>query len=181
MSYKVLLYEEQYAQIYRRMNEEGLLWAAYPEIDAEEWSEEGYIRMMARDDVLCLAGYIDNEIGGVMTLYPAVSKTRTAVIGLTAFRDYFRQAVPLCMGALLWACATQDIESILGRVAAPNRHILRLLNSLGFEEKLRVPGMTWYTKKQKFVDGVIVMATPDTIREAAKTVTVPLDTDQIVR
>lgn len=165
--YKVILNAEELAGIYRRLREEKLLWAVWSDIDEEEWTENLFVRMLTREDMLVLGGYIDGELAGVMTLRPAEPKSLTGNIGLTAFRKFFRQAVPLCMGGLLWACDTQDMKSVIGRVAAPNRHILRLLESLGFKEIGRVPGLTWYTRKQAFVDGVLVLATVDSIRTAA--------------
>lgn len=167
MTYKVIINAGELAEIYRRLKEEKLLWAVWSDIDDEEWTESLFVKFLSRDDTLVLGGYIDGELAGVMTMRPAEMKSLTANIGLTAFRKFFKQAVPLCMGALLWACDTQDMKSILGRVAAPNRHILRLLSSLGFKEIGRVPGMTWYTRKQAFVDGVLVLATVESIRAAA--------------
>ena len=59
-----------------------------------------------------------------------------------------------------------DCESLVGRVAAPNRHALRMAPQVGFHLLGRVPGMCWHGKKQQFVDGVLVLATPDTVKEA---------------
>lgn len=165
--YKVILNAEELTAMYRRLKEERLLWAIWSDVDEDEWTESQFVRFMTRQDTLVLGGYIDGELAGVMTLRPAEPKSQTGFIGLTAFRKFFKQAVPLCMGGLLWACDTQDMVSVLGRVAAPNRHILRLLASLGFKEIGRVPGLTWYTRKQAFVDGVLVLATVDSIRAAA--------------
>ena len=164
MTYQVLIRRDQLAAIYRRLADEGLLWAVWSDIDGEQWSEDFFVSMLDRPEMLVLGGYVDGALAGVMTLNPLIQRTRTLEIGLTAFRDYFGQAEALCRGALLWACETQDVASFLGRVAAPNRHILRMLGRLGFRELGRVPGLGWYTRKQDFVEGVLVLATPASIR-----------------
>lgn len=167
MTYKVLIHTEQYREIYRLMDEQDLLWAAWPEVEPEEWSAELMVNMFTRRDFLVLGGYVDGQLAGAMTLYPDNYRSRVAWIGLTAFRPYFPQAEELCRGALLWALDTQDISAIMGKVAAPNRHIIRMLGLLGFREVVRVPDLMWFARFQKWVAGVLVMATPESIRETA--------------
>lgn len=163
MTYSLLLHEAQYREIYARMRTERLLWAAWPDIAAREWTPEDFCRRLGRPDIYVLGGYIDRELAGVLLLWPVAQRTLCAEIGLTAFRRFFPQARDLCAGALRHACRELGITAILGRVAAPNRHILRMLGGLGFTELGRVPGMIWYAARQKFVDGVLVMATPASI------------------
>ena len=162
MTYKQLIRPEQYAAVYRHLADEDLLWALFWDVDPDQWSVDFFVRMMDRDDRYVLAGYIDGEFAGLMTLL-GLPRSRCAEIGLTALRPYFRQAVPLCLGALRLACDKLDVASFYGVVPAPNRHILRMLGAVGFHEMGRVPGMCWYTRKQAFVPGVLVMATPSSI------------------
>lgn len=163
MTYSLLLHAAQYREIYARMRAERLLWAAWPDVAAGEWTPEDFCRRLGRKDMYVLGGYIDGELAGVLLLWPVAQRTLCAEVGLTAFRRYFGQARELCRGALLHACRQLDLSAIIGRVAAPNRHILRMLGGLGFAELGRVPGMIWYAALQKFVDGVLVMATPSSI------------------
>ena len=168
MAYTVLLHKSQYHALYDRLREENLLWAVWPDVDAGDWTPDVFINLLSRPDTLVLGGAIDGAPAGVMTLRPVTARSLTAEIGLTAFRHYFARAEDLCRGALLWACEHLDVASFLGRVAIPNRHILRMLSCLGFRELGRVPGMCWYTRKQKCVDGALVLATPDSIRATIK-------------
>lgn len=165
MTYKVLLHEADYRAIYEAMREDDTLWSAWPDIDPDEWTPEIVVRLMSRPDVLVLGGAIDGVPAGFMTLHPVTQRTLTAEIGVAAFRPFFRQAAALCRGALLWACDNLELSSFLGKVAAPNRHVLAMLGQVGFYELGRVPGLFWYTRKQRFVDGVLVMATPESIRK----------------
>lgn len=166
MTYALLLHERQYRDIYARMQAGRLLWAAWPDMGAEEWTADEFCRRLGREEMYVLGGSIDGELAGVMLLWPVAGRTLCAEVGLTAFRGYFREAPALCRGALLHAARELGLASVLGRVAATHRHILRLLGCLGFAELGRVPGLIWLAARERFVDGVLVMATPDSIRNA---------------
>lgn len=160
--------EHTLAYIYERLRSEDLLWTVYPEVDPEEWTLERFYSIH-QAPLHMLAGYIDGEMAGVMLSWPFREswKTRVLEIGLTAFRKHFAQAVPLCRGALLWACDhLQPVQptSFIGRVACPSHHILRLLDCLGFQKLGKVPGLCWYTRRQTHVDGWLVLATPESIK-----------------
>ena len=167
MSYRVIppKDEQTLAYIYERLRAEDLLWTVYPEVDPEEWTLERFYSVH-KAPLHVLAGYIDGEMAGVMLSWPFRESwgTRVMEIGLTAFRKFFAQAVPLCRGALLWACDSLQPTAVIGRVACPSHHILRLLDSVGFSKLGRVPGLCWFTRKQQVVDGWLVMATPESIR-----------------
>lgn len=168
-TYRRLAREEDLLSLYARLRGEDLLWAVKPEVEAREWTEEVFLQLFRRPDVWVLEGSIDGEPAGAMTLRPAEPRSLCGEIGLTAFRPFFRQAVPLCLGALLLACEELAVASFLGRVPAPNRHILAMLDRVGFHELGRVPGLCWHSRKQAFVDGVLVLATPESVRARART------------
>lgn len=162
-SYRRIYDPEEHAQIYRRLRDEDLLWALFSEIEPDEWSEDLYIKMhnssQARET---WAGYIDGQMAGIAYLWPfqGAWRTRCAELGLTAFRPFFKSAARLARGALLEIMHHHDyaIRSFIGRVPCPNRHILNMLDSLGFQRKFKIPELFWYTRSQKHVDGWIVFA-----------------------
>ena len=173
MSYRVIAPEDKQtlAYIYERLRTEDLLWTVYPEVDPEEWSLERFYSIH-QAPLHVLAGYVDGEMAGVMLSWPFREswKNRVLEIGLTAFRKHFAQAVPLCRGALIWACDHLQPTAIIGRVACPSHHILRLLDAVGFSKLGKVPGLCWYTRKQTHVDGWLVMATPESIHATVEVV-----------
>lgn len=164
-SYRVLIHDWQFAEIYRRMLHDDLLWAAWPDTDDCEWSEDYFCDRLARDTILIIGGYVRGELAGVMTLTPVAEKTLCAEIGLTAFREHFPIARDLCAGALARGFELTSAKSFIGRIAAPHRHILQMFASLGFKEMGRVPGLIWHSRKRKFVDGILVFATPDSVMQ----------------
>lgn len=163
-TYKVLIHEWQYAEIYRRMLMEDLLWAAWPDMDPAEWNEDTFCQWLSTPSILVIGGYAANELAGVMTLWPVTRQTLCAEIGVTAFRDYFSIARELCYGALLHGFELTGASSYLGRIVSGHRHILRMFASLGFYELGKVPGLMWHARKKQFVDGVLVCGTPESIK-----------------
>lgn len=168
-SYKIVQDPFEHAEIYRRLKEEDLLWCLYSEIEPEDWSEDLYIKMHNSSTMReTWAGYIDGELAGVAYIQPFCGSLRSccAEIGLTGFRKFFKQAARLARGALLTICERHgdNIRSIVGRVPAPNHHILRMLGMLGFQIQCKIPGLFWFTRKRQIVDGFFVMAQPQDIK-----------------
>ena len=168
-TYKRLYDPADYAAIYRRLRDEDLLWALYSEVEPGEWSEEAYVQMHgAGTSRETWGGYVDGELAGVACIWPFAGsrRTRCAEISLTAFRGHFNQAARLARGCLMQMLDTHRdrLASFIGRVPAPNRHILNMLSSLGFQRKFKIPELFWYTKNQKYVDGWIVFASPQDVK-----------------
>ena len=163
--YRVLIDSEEFAGLYRRMKEERLLWAMFPECDEGIWDERMAVAYFERPEVLTLGGYADGELAGFMTLVPTRLVGRCCEVGLLAFRDFFHEAIPLCRGALKWALENQNIDSLVGYIPKPSRHSMRLIERVGFRALGEIPGFTWYTKLQKFVPSIVVVATRAELEE----------------
>ena len=163
-SYRILTELADFERVFQRLEQDGLFWALDCEWESPERAR--WLRSCAREDVLMLEGLVDGEPAGLLKLSPFMARTRCGEIGVAAYRDFFRHAAWLARGACLWCFERMDCESLVGRVAAPNRHALRMAPQVGFRVLGRVPGMCWHGKKQQFVDGVLVLATPESVREA---------------
>ena len=163
-SYRILTELADFERVFQRLEQDGLFWALDCEWESPEWAR--WLRSCIREDVLMLEGLVDGEPAGLLKLSPFMARTRCGEIGVAAYRDFFRHAAWLARGACLWCFERMDCESLVGRVAVPNRHALRMAPQVGFRVLGRVPGMCWHGKKQQFVDGVLVLATPESVREA---------------
>ena len=163
-SYRILTELADFERVFQRLEREGLFWASDCEWESPERAR--WLRSCTREDVLMLEGLVDGEPAGVLKLSPFMARTRCGEIGVAAYRDFFRHAAWLARGACLWCFERLHCASLVGRVAAPNRHALRMAPRVGFRVLGRVPGMCWHGKKQQFVDGVLVLATPESVREA---------------
>lgn len=78
----------------------------------------------------------------------------------TTFRQWARLAVPMAHGGLEWAFATLDCSAVMGLCPAPNRHAWRLAEACGFRVLGRLPGACMHSRKKSWVDGVLVLCTP---------------------
>lgn len=162
ISYRVLTGDEL-DDAYARLAEQDLMWALFPEMESIslcQWRE-----IMA-GPVLILGGFIGGRSAGYLSVRPFMGRTLCGEVGVTALRPWFSRAARLSRGAFLWAFRHLDCVSLVGRVAAPNRHILRMAPEVGFRELGRIPGMCWHARKRKFVDGVLLLATPESVRES---------------
>lgn len=162
-SYRVLD-EAGAARAYKRLAEEDLLWAFEWQYDAP--TLEQWMAVYGPHDTLLLEGYVDGVPGGLLSLIPAMTDTRCGMVGVTAYRNFFPCAERLVRGACLWVFEHLDCASLLGVIPAANHHALRMVPRVGFSVLGRVPGMCWYARKQQFVDGVLVVATPESVKQS---------------
>lgn len=158
MTYKVLIDEQEFSALFDRLQAENLFWCLTP--DRMHWGKDAWLKTYMADGVMVLAGYIDGELAGFMTVFPYRfhAATLCAEIGLCSFRDYVRQAVPLCLGALTWAFGHLDVKTLVGHVPDCNHHVMRMLEAVGFRKQCLLPGLIWYDRKARFVDGWFVTA-----------------------
>lgn len=163
--YKVIIDDSDFLEVYHRMLDENLLWAFFPEFEPEDLNDESAIAMFSRKELLMLGGYVDGKLAGILTLCPLRYRSRGGEIGVLAFRKYFKIAIDLCRGALEWVFRTQNVDSVVGYIPTASRQSLRIYEQLGFESLGRIPGMYWYTRKQKFVGAEVVVLTRETIEE----------------
>jgi hypothetical protein len=156
MRYRILL-DDELPELYERIMADGLMWTLCPEY-GDDMSKAEFLRLYRRDDCLVLGGFIEGELAGFMVTWPYRRITQCAEIGLCAFRKWFGMAPRLCVGALIWAFDHLDMVSMVGHVPAPNRHVLAMLEQVGFGKRCKIPGLLWYARKNGFVDGWLVMA-----------------------
>ena len=158
--------EHALPNLYAILKAERTLWAIWPE-HGESCTEEEFCAAMSVHDVLVLAGNIDGDPAGVLTLRPFCSdRTLCGEVGLMALRKYFPVAAPLCRSALIWCYDNLELRSMVGRVACQHHHILSMLGQVGFSRAALIPGLCWHERKQQFVDGWLVTATRQTVERS---------------
>lgn len=161
-SYRVLLREADFRRVYGRVRD--LLWLVWPELP----DEESFVARLASPGVYVLEGYVAGEAAGLLLLWPYGTPSLCAEIGVCGYRPHFAVAGALFLGALLHVLETFEPAplSFIGRVARVNVAALTMLQAVGFRRLGVVPGMMWLARKEKFVDGVLVMATPESVKTA---------------
>lgn len=136
---------------------DGLMWSLCPDY-GDDMTEAEFMALYGRDDCLVLGGFVDGELGGFLVIWPYRRVTRCAEIGLCAFRKFFSVAPRLCIGGLLWAFEHLDMVAMVGHVPAPSRHVLAMLEQVGFGRRALIPDLLWFARKERFVSGWLVMA-----------------------
>ena len=84
----------------------------------------------------------------------------------TTFRQTAGLAVPMARGVLAWAFEHLDCSAVMGLCPAPNRHAWRLAESCGFRLLGRLPGACLHARKRSWVDGMLVLCTPQDLTAA---------------
>lgn len=143
--------------IYRQMKAERLLPWAMSSITTPSLAY--WLALTARRDGVVLLRCEDDAgriLGcGLFTRQPC----RVWQFDFTAFRAGFPVAVTQARGGFQWAFDHLDCTSIMGVCPLPNRHAWKLAEACGFHVLARLPEACFYARKQKYVDGVLVLCT----------------------
>lgn len=83
----------------------------------------------------------------------------------TAFHAGFNCASKQAQGGFAHMFERHGASAIVGITPVQFRHAWGLAEACGFEIVTRLPGACWLARKQRFVDGVMVMCTPQTLRK----------------
>lgn len=150
--------------IYRQMKAEGLLPWAMSSITTPSLAY--WLALTARRDGVVLLR-CEDEAGrilgcGLFTRQPH----RVWQFDFTAFRAGFAVAVEQARGGFQWAFDHLDCTSIMGVCPLPNRHAWKLAEACGFRVLARLPEACFYARKQKHVDGVLVLCTRRSLASA---------------
>ena len=153
------------AMPYRKMEAEGLLpWAMNcvnnPTLD--RWLE-----ITAHGVLLCCNDASSGDLLGCGHFTPFQGAIWR--FDFTAFHAGFACAARQAQGAFVHMFQRHDASAIVGITPAKFRHAWGLAEACGFEIVSRLPGACWLARKQHFVDGVMVMCTPQTLRAAQAT------------
>lgn len=84
----------------------------------------------------------------------------------TAFHAGFHCAARQAQGGFDYMFQRHGASAIVGITPVQFRHAWQLAEACGFEIVTRLPGACWLARKQRFVDGVMVMCTPQSLRVA---------------
>lgn len=163
----VLLYTEATtpeakATSFHKMEAEGLLpWAmsgfTAPTLDT-------WLRVTAHGVLLCCTDAATGDLLGCghFTIFQG-SVWR---FDFTAFHAGFHCAAQQAQGAFDYMFTQHDASAIVGITPVQFRHAWQLAEDCGFEIVTRLPGACWLARKQKYVDGVMVVCTPQSLRVA---------------
>lgn len=150
--------------LFHLMQGEGLLaWAmsAWAKPTLKDWlalttRRDGVVLLRCEDESGQILGC------GLFTRQPY----RVWQFDFAAFRAGFHCAVDQARGGFHWAFDHLDCTSIMGVCPLPNRHAWRLAEDCGFRVLARLPEACFHARKQKYVDGVLVLCTRQSLAKA---------------
>ncbi len=163
LRYRQCVSKSTRAALFQLMQGEGLLASAM-----SAWAKptlKDWLTLTARRDGVTLLR-CEDETGqilgcGLFTRQPY----RVWQFDFTAFRAGFAVAAEQARGGFQWAFDHLDCTSIMGVCPLPNRHAWRLAEACGFRVLARLPKACFYARKGRYVDGVLVLCTAETLKE----------------
>lgn len=151
---------DAYVAPFQKMEAEGLLpWAmsCFEVPTLETW-----LRVTAHGVLLCCTDADTGELLGCAHFTQFQGTIWR--FDFTAFHAGFACAAQQAQGGFAHMFARHGARAIVGITPAQFRHAWGLAEACGFEIVTRLPGACWLARKQRFVDGVMVMCTPQTLR-----------------
>ena len=161
MKYRHAVRRYELEEPFFKMQEQGLLSSAMSCINSP--TLERWLEITARGVVL-LCEDDQGELLGCGHFTPF--RGQVSEFDFTAFREAFHIAPQMARGGFRWVFEHLHASAIVGFCAEPNRQAWRLARACGFEVMGAIPGLCWFSKRQKHVGGVMVMATPQTVEDA---------------
>ena len=151
--------------LFQLMQGEGLLacaMSAWKKPTLKDWlaltsRRDGVVLLRCEDEAGQIMGC------GLFTRQPY----RVWQFDFTAFRAGFAVAAEQARGGFQWAFDHLDCTSIMGVCPLPNRHAWRLASACGFRVLARLPKACWHARKGRYVDGVLVLCTPENLKEVS--------------
>ena len=164
-----LLYTEAatldaYITPFHKMAAEGLLPWAMSSFDAP--TLETWLWVTAHGVLLCCSDADTGDLLGCGHFTPFQGAVWR--FDFTAFHAGFSYAAQQAQGGFDYMFQRHGASGIVGITPVQFRHAWQLAEACGFEIVTRLPGACWLARKQKYVDGVMVMCTPQTLRVAQR-------------
>ena len=146
--------------LYAQMQAEGLLpfaMAAFAAPTLEDW------RTVTAGGVL-LCCHEGGRVLGCAQFTPFYGQVWK--FDFTAFRAGFACAAEQARGGFAWMFRQRGASALVGITPARYGHALALAEACGFVRVARLPGACWLARRACFVEGVLLLCTPESLREA---------------
>jgi len=161
--YKIVTDAAVRSGLYTRMVSEGLSEFACP---AGNMTPERWLEMTAPRDGNIFGVSLDpfGNFCGMATFERR--EYRMWKFDFTAFRRGFEDAVRQARGAFQWFFGLTDATALYGVTPTVYRHSVNLAKACGFAVVSRLPSACWLARRNRYVDGVLVLCTRQTLEES---------------
>lgn len=154
--------------VFWRMENEDLLGAAMYSLSAPTYDD--WLDVLERVDMLngTMIGAYDEHgvLAGFAQLVPFPDDQAACEFDFCVFRHAFKDAVNLAHMGAAWAFENLSCDRLVGITPITNRHAWKIAEACGFRRHSVTPELCYVARKQKKVNGVITICTPESLKEA---------------
>jgi len=168
LTYKLHMSDDDIRESWRRMVDEHIAWAYAYHTPADEVDIEAMVEYYNTEIVLPFGFYVDGKLAGFTEALPYTIQSRAIEVNPCLWREYFQYGKDLFIGGSLFILEQLDGACCVGKTPVVNRHMINLLDSIGYQRIGYIPEACWYVRKNKFVDCVVSVATRQSLLKARK-------------
>lgn len=168
LTYKLHMSDDDIRESWRRMVDEHIAWAYAYHTPADEVDIEAMVEYYNTEIVLPFGFYVDGNLAGFCEALPCTIQSRAIEVNPCLWREYFQLGKDLFIGGSLFILEQLDGSCCVGKTPVVNRHMINLLDSIGYQRIGYIPEACWYVRKNKFVDCVVSVATRQSLLKARK-------------
>jgi len=168
LTYKLHMSDDDIRESWRRMVDEHIAWAYAYHTPADEVDIEAMVEYYNTEIVLPFGLYVDGKLAGFTEALPYTIQSRAIEVNPCLWREYFQLGKDLFIGGSLFILEQLDGSCCVGKTPVVNRHMINLLDSIGYQRIGYIPEACWFARKQKFVDCVVSVARRQSLLRAKK-------------
>lgn len=165
-TYALHMPDDDIRESWRHIVNERMAWAYAYHTPADEVDIEAMVEYYNTEIVLPFGLYVDGKLAGFSEALPCNIQSRAIEVNPCLWREYFQYGKDLFIGGSLFILQQLDGSCCVGKTPVVNRHMINLLDSIGFTRIGYIPEACWYNRKNKFVDCVISVATRQSLLRA---------------
>lgn len=165
-TYKLSISDYDIRQSWQRMLDEYLAWAYAYHTSSDEVDIDEIVKYYNTEIVLPFGFYVDGKLAGFSEVLPYNIQSRAIEVNPCLWREYFRYGKDLFIGGSLFVLEQLNGSCCVGKTPVVNRHMINLLDSIGYQRIGCIPEACWYNRRNKFVNCVISVATRQSLLKA---------------
>jgi len=166
LTYKLVLSQDEILYSWHRIKEQNMAWAYAYMRAQDDLTDEEVLRIYDNRLLLPFGFYVDNQLAGFAEVSGYNLQSRAIKVSPCLWREYFHLGKELFIGGSLFCLDNLDGACCVGKTPVVNRHMINLLDSIGYQRIGYILEACWYERKQKFVDCVVSVATRQSLSKA---------------
>ncbi|MCC8049525.1 MAG: hypothetical protein LIP10_02565 [Clostridiales bacterium] len=168
LTYKLVLSRDEILYSWHRIKEQNMAWAYAYMCEQNALTDEEVLHIYDNKLVLPFGFYVDNQLAGFAEVSAYNLQSRAIKVSPCLWREYFQLGKDLFIGGSLFCVEKLDGSCCVGKTPVVNRHMINLLDSIGYQRIGYIPEACWFARKRKFAGCVVSIATRQSLLRAKK-------------